>query len=55
MEREVTARSKMRHMFERVKEKGVGVEVFKTNKSWFSMMENKNLPAALEVGLPQRP
>ena len=35
MEREVTARSKMRHMFERVKEKWVGVEVFKTIKSWF--------------------
>jgi len=45
----------MHHMFEQVKERCVGVEVFKTTKSWFSIKENKNLPAALEVGLPHRP
>jgi len=55
MEREVMARSKMHHMFELVKEKWVGVEVFKTKESRFSVKENKNLPAALEVGLPHRP
>jgi len=54
MGREAMTRSKMPHMFDRVKEKWVGVEVLKTTKSWFSVKENKNRPAALEVGLPHR-
>jgi len=54
MEREAMARSKFLHMVKRVKEKWVGVEVFKTTKTLFSIKKNKYLPAALEVGLPNR-
>ena len=46
------SRSKMPHMFDRVKEKWVGVEAIKMTKSLFSIKENKNIRAALEVGLP---
>jgi len=55
MEREAMARSKMPHMFDWVKEKWVGVVVFKMTRSLFSIKENNNLPAAFEVGLPHRP